>query len=111
MSKYNYRSQDHRTWAAEVKLENKGRGCVICGRGAEPKRKGQKLHAHHVFGTNHRKGAVLCPTCHRLETLLTGPAKAVFLNKGKWRRLLHFVRLRLDGPANGCPGGKDCICD
>lgn len=99
-ARYNYRSKLHRDWAAGVKAGHNG--CVVCGRGKPSKRtgkprKGQRLHAHHVFGTGHSEGVVLCPTCHKLIDTLAGPGRGVFESVGKRRKLFALVRDKIRG--------------
>ena len=110
-NRYNYRSKEHREWAIKVKAAANGKGCYICGRGAAPKRKGQRLHSHHIYGTKHKAGVQLCPTCHKLVDLLAGPAKGVFTSRGKWRKLLRLASMKLSGPEWHCEGGDNCVCE
>ena len=113
MARYDYKGKAHSEWAKRIKAGHAG--CVVCGRGSPGKRsgrppKGQRLHAHHVYGTKHRVGVVLCPTCHKLVDTLAGPGKGVFTNTGKWRRLLKLANQKMQGAPPDCPGGEDCQC-
>jgi hypothetical protein len=93
--RYNYRTERHRKWAQGVK--EAGDGCYICGRGAAPRRKGQRIHAHHLHGTTCDCGLPLCPTCHSMVTGFSGPAKKVWLSRSMMKKFKWVVNERLKG--------------
>ena len=93
--RYNYRSPEHRAWALGVKAD--GNGCYVCGRGKAPRRKGQRLHSHHLHGTGCECGLVLCPTCHDIVTKLTAYGGKVWQSRAMMKRLRWVINERLRG--------------